>query len=71
MTIADILRKIKAGIDRRKDLRLRKWCVRHTQDSCYVTPESVYEFILSQRSRSSQKDLRTDTGDNAPGRQQS
>lgn len=40
-----MFRKLRNAVARRRDMRLRKWCVRHTTDNKALTASDLYHFI--------------------------
>lgn len=55
MTIEDTINRLIARYRRRKDVRLRKWCVKHTTTCsaaewvyCFLTYQSIEAYLKSQ-----------------------
>lgn len=40
-----MFKKLRNAIARRRDMRLRKWCVKHTTDNKALTASDLYNFI--------------------------
>lgn len=40
-----MFKKLRKAIARRRDMRLRKWCVKHTTDNKALTASDLYNFI--------------------------
>lgn len=40
-----MFKKLRNAIARRRETRLRKWCVRHTTDNTALTASDLYNFI--------------------------
>ena len=40
-----MFKKLRNAIARRRDMRLRKWCVKHTTDNTALTASDLYHFI--------------------------
>lgn len=40
-----MFKKLRNAIARRRDMRLRKWCVKHTTDNKALTSYDLYNFI--------------------------
>ena len=40
-----MFRKLRNAIARRRDMRLRKWCVRHATNNYALTASDFYNFI--------------------------
>lgn len=40
-----MFKKLRNAIARRRDMRLRKWCVKHAKDNTALTASDFYNFI--------------------------